>query len=129
MAVYFGSFFLVAAPLGAEGMAAAQIAASLVQMTAAIVLARREGFFGGIGSRVGRLALSLVPITACCMLATARVPLYASIVCAVLFPFGARWLLGALRVFDDAEKERILGLVRIAQGRRLAAWLLSARAR
>lgn len=129
MAVYFGSFFLVAAPLGAEGMAAAQVAATLVQMSAAIALARREGFFGGIGSRVGRLALALVPVTAVCMLLTARVPLYASIACALLFPLGARGLLRALRVFDDAEKERILGLVRIPQGRRLVAWLLSTTAR
>lgn len=129
MAVYFGSFFLVAAPLGPEGMAAAQIAASLVQMTAAIALARREGFYGGIGARVGRLALALVPLTAAGMLVTARVPLYASIACAIAFPFGARLLLRALRVFDGAETERILGLVRVPQGRRLAAWLLSATAR
>ncbi len=126
MAVYFGTFFFFASALGPEGMAAAQVAASVVQAAAAVSLARRGGFFDGAGPRVGRVLLVLVPATACGMLVTSRVPLYASIVILALAPAGARAMLRSLRVFDAAERERILALVTVPAGRRFASWMLSA---
>ncbi len=129
MAVYFGTFFFFASALGPEGMAAAQIAASLVQMAAAVVLARREGFYGGAGARLGRVVLVLAPATACGMVITARVPLYAAIVVVALSPVLGRALLRSLRVFDREETDRILGLVTVPAGRRFVAWMLSAERR
>jgi len=129
MAVYFGTFFFLARALGPEGMAAAQVAASAVQMAAAVLLARREGFYGGAGTRLGRVVLALAPATACGMILTARVPLYVSIAVVALSPFLARGLLRSLRVFDREETDRILGLVTVPAGRRVAAWMLSAEKR
>lgn len=129
MAVYFGTFFSLASAFGPEGMAAAQVAASVAQMAAAVILARREGFYGGVGARLGRLFLALAPATAAGMLLTASVPLYASIAAAACFPFLARELLWRLRVFDRDETGRILALVTVPAGRRFAAWMLSAERR
>jgi hypothetical protein len=98
-------------------------------MAAAVLLARRERFYGGAGTRLGRVVLALAPATACGMFLTARVPLYVSIAVVALSPFIARGLLRSLRVFDREETDRILGLVTVPAGRRVAAWMLSAEKR
>lgn len=126
MAIYFGTFFIFVSAIGVEGMAVAQLLASLVQMTAAIVLARREGFFGGVGARLGRLLAVLAAAAACGMAITSRIHLYGSIVFLVAAPFAARYMLAKLRVFEPGEKERILDPVTVKAGRRVAAWMLSA---
>jgi O-antigen/teichoic acid export membrane protein len=126
MAGYFGTFFLFVRAMGVEGMAVAQVLASIVQMTAAVLLARRGGFFGGIGARTGRLFVAVVAVAACGMFATWRVHLYASIVFIAAAPFIARVLIARLRIFEPDEKTQIVDLVKIDAGRRLAAWMLSA---
>ncbi|MCX5754337.1 MAG: lipopolysaccharide biosynthesis protein [Candidatus Krumholzibacteria bacterium] len=126
MAGYFGTFFIFVSAMGVEGMAVSQVLASIIQMAAAILLAKRGGFFGGIGSRIGRLLAALAVVVPCGMFATSRVPLYASLVFVAAAPFAARFIIARLRVFDQDEKEQIIDLVKIKAGRRIAAWMLSA---
>lgn len=126
MAGYFGTFFLFVSVVGVEGMAVSQVLASLIQMTAAILLARRGGFFGGIGTRIGRLFIVLAVVVCCGMFVTSRVHLYASLVFVAAAPFAARFVMARLRVFERGEKEQIIDLVKIKTGRRIAAWMLSA---
>lgn len=126
MAGYFGTFFLFVSAMGVEGMAVSQVLASIVQMTAAILLARRGGFFGGVGARIGRLLAVLAAVTAAGMLVTARVHLYASIVFVAAAPFAARFIIARLGLFERGEKDQIIELVKLRTGRRIAAWMLSA---
>lgn len=126
MAVYFGTFFLFVSVMGVEGMAVAQLLASLVQMTTAIALARRGKFFGGIGGGLGRLFVVLAAVTACGMALTMHVRLFASIAFLVVSPFGARFIIARLGVFKPDETAQILDLVTVRPGRRIAAWMLSA---
>jgi O-antigen/teichoic acid export membrane protein len=129
MAVYFGTFFLFVSSMGVEGMAVAQILASLVQMTAAILIAKRERFFGGVGAGLGRLLLVIAAVTACGMIATSLVRLYASLAFLVCSPFLARFIIARLGLFRADEKTKILDLVTVRVGRRAAAWMLSAEGR
>jgi O-antigen/teichoic acid export membrane protein len=126
MAGYFGTFFLFVPAMGVEGMAVSQVLASIVQMAAAILLARRGGFFGGIGARLGRLLAALAAVTAVGMFATSRVHFYASLVFVAAAPFAARFIIARLGVFEPGEKEQIIELVKVRAGRRIAAWMLSA---
>jgi O-antigen/teichoic acid export membrane protein len=129
MAVYFGTFFLFVSALGVKGMAVAQVLASAVQMTTAVLLARHEGFFTGIGSRIGRVVMALGVITAVGVLVTRRTGWYASAIAIALAPFAAKVLISRLRVFEPDETGRILELVTVPAGRRAAAWFLSAERR
>jgi O-antigen/teichoic acid export membrane protein len=126
MAVYFGTFFLFVSAIGVEGMAVAQVLASIVQMITAILLARREGFFGGIGAGLWRLLAVLAPLTALGMFATSRVHLYASIAFIVVSPLLARLIVRRLRLFDGGETAAILELVSMRALKRPVAWMLSA---
>ena len=126
MAVYFGTFFPFVSVLDVEGMAVAQVCASVVQMAAAVMLARREGFYRGVGPRLGRLLLVLAAFAVCGMAVTTRVPVFASCVVLAGAPFVARFIIAKLGVFMPDEKAQILGLVTVPAGRRIAAWILSA---
>lgn len=129
MATYFGTFFLFVSAMGVEGMALAQVLASLIQMAAAIILSKRERFFGGVDPRLGVLLVALAVVTACGMLVTSRVATVASIVFLVLSPFAAKAMIRRLRIFDPLETGQILNLVTVKAGRRVAAWILSAEER
>jgi hypothetical protein len=126
MAGYFGTFFFFVSAMGVEGMAVSQVLASIVQMAAAILLARRGGFFGGIGARLGRLFIAIAVVASIGMFATSRVHFYASLVFVAAAPFTARFIIARLGVFEPSEKEQIIDLVRVKAGRRIAAWMLSA---
>ncbi len=126
MVVYFGTFFLFVSVVGVKGMAVAQLIASAVQTSAAIVLARREKFFGGVGSGLGKPFVVLVLLTAAGMLVTRQWGVYASAVCLMLAPFAAKLIIKRLGVFEPGETSQILGLVTVPAGRRVLAWLLSA---
>jgi O-antigen/teichoic acid export membrane protein len=126
MAGYFGTFVPFVSAMGVEGMAVSQVLASIVQMAAAILLAKRGRFFGGIDPRLGRLLAALVVVAACGMFATSRVHLYASLVFVAAAPFAARFIIARLGIFEPGEKEQIIDLVKIKSGRRIAAWMLSA---
>ncbi len=126
MAGYFGTFFLFVPAMGVEGMAVSQVLASIVQMAAAILLAKRGGFFGGIGARLWRLLVALAAVAAIGMFATSRVHFYASLVFVAAAPFAARFIIARIEVFEPGEKEQIIELVKVKTGRRIAAWMLSA---
>ncbi len=106
--------------------AVAQVLASLVQMAAAIVLARREGFFGGADAGLVRLLAVLAVAAACGMAVTSRIPFYAAIVFLAAAPLAARFIIARLEIFEPGEKDQILDLVTVKAGRRVAAWMLSA---
>jgi O-antigen/teichoic acid export membrane protein len=126
MATYFGTFFLFASAMGVEGIAVAQVLASVLQMTAAIILSRRERFFGQLDPRLGTLLAVLAAMTALGMLVTSRVAFFASIAVVACSPFIARATIARLRLFDSVEKVQMLDLVRVRAARRVAAWVLSA---
>jgi len=129
MVIYFGTFFFFVSAMGVQGMAVAQLLASLVQMIAAIALARREGFFGGVGAGIGRFFAVLAAVTAVGMVLTAHVHLYASLVLLAAAPFAARFIVARLGVFKPEETAQILDLITVRSGRRIAAWMLSADSR
>ncbi|MDD4858062.1 MAG: lipopolysaccharide biosynthesis protein, partial [Candidatus Krumholzibacteria bacterium] len=108
MAAYFGTFFIFASFMGVEGVAVAQLLASVIQMAAAIMISRREKFFGGVGVGLGRLLVVLAFVTACGIAATFMLRLYASLAFIVCSPFAARFLIERLGIFKPDEKAQIL---------------------
>ncbi|HUV35690.1 MAG TPA: lipopolysaccharide biosynthesis protein [Patescibacteria group bacterium] len=124
MAGYFGTFSLFVSWWGVLGMGVAQIAATAIQMFVAVALARREGFYGGFGTRLARVLL-VVPAVPLGMVVTARFGVAASIACVAVFPLACKLIVRALGVFDETEKRQITEIVPGSPGRRLAAWLLS----
>jgi O-antigen/teichoic acid export membrane protein len=126
MAAYFGTFFLFASFIGVEGMAVAQVLASVIQMATAVMIARRERFYGGIGTGLGRLFVVLAFVTACGMAVTSLVRLYASLAFIICSPFAVRFIIARLGIFKPDEKARILDLVTVRFGRSVIGWVLSA---
>ncbi|UCF06671.1 MAG: lipopolysaccharide biosynthesis protein [bacterium] len=125
MAVYFGTFFFLVSWWGVIGMAVAQVTASCCQLLAAVLLARREGFFGGVGTNLGRVLLSLVFLVPTGVVLTRQFGLPASAACLLLSPIICKYLLKWLSVFGEEEKERIVELVPVSFGKRTTSWLLS----
>lgn len=128
MVAYFGSFFLLVSFLGVTGMAVAQIVAGLVQMASAVLLSRREGLYGGVGSRLKRVIVVLLLAVPAGMLITGLGGLPVSIAFVVAAPVLFRFLLKRLNVFEEREKERMLGLIKLAPARKTASWMLSVEA-
>ena len=124
MIFYFGSFFFLVELMGVVGMAVAQLVASLAQMFAAVGLAKMEGFYGGVGNRIGRVLVALLALVPLGLAASRLGGLPASVSILVAAPFAARFLAGRLQVMEPAEREEILGMVPIRSGRSLLAWLL-----
>jgi O-antigen/teichoic acid export membrane protein len=125
MAVYFGSFFALVSTLGVMGMAVAHLLAAAGQMLVAISIAKREGFFGGIGSRIGGVAAVLAAGAVAGAVVTAKLGVEASLACIIVSPVIAKFVLHRLGVFDESERERIVDLVPTALGKRGAVWMLS----
>lgn len=124
MVVYFGLFFLIVRILGVASMAVAQSFAALAQMTVAIRLAKREGFFGGIGERLGRVLFTLLVMAPLGIVLTNVGGLYASAVLFVFSPFIGRYLLRKLDVFEKREIDEIIEMIPFGFGRRLIGWML-----
>lgn len=124
MAVYFGSFFLFVRTIGVSAMAVAQIVASIVQMFVAVGLAKREGFYGGIGERIGRVVVTLLVAVPLGILMTHFGGLPASVLIVVLAPCIGRYLIRRLRVIEPSERSDILGMIPVSFGRRALGWLL-----
>lgn len=125
MTVYFGTFFVFVGWWGVIGMAVAQTAASIVQMTAAVLLSKREGFYGGVGAKLGRVLGAVVVLVPLGILATGRFGLPVSVLCLALSPFAAKYLLKWLSVFEGNERKLIVDLIPVPVFRRTAAWMLS----
>jgi O-antigen/teichoic acid export membrane protein len=126
MVMYFGTFFFFVSVIGVRGMAVAQLVASAVQTSAAILLARREKFFGGVGSGLGAPFVAIVILTAAGMLVTRQWGVAASAACLALAPLAAKLIIKRLGVFEPDEARQILAIVTVPAGRRVLAWLLSA---
>lgn len=125
MSVYFGTFFVFVSIWGVFGMAVAQILASSVQMTAAVLIARREGFYGGAGSRIGRVLLSSAVFVAAGTAATGFLGIPAAAAILILSPFLIRTALSRLHVFDSYEVSMIMEMIPAGAGRKAIAWIIS----
>ncbi|MBN1165043.1 MAG: lipopolysaccharide biosynthesis protein [Candidatus Krumholzibacteriota bacterium] len=125
MAVYFGTFFIFVSRWGVPGMAVAQVCATLVQMTGAVLLSKREGFYGGLGKRTGRLIpvfVLLVPAGYYLMRIGGPVFTAAGV---LISPFLFKAGLRVLRIFDRSEIDALFEIVSFAPGRKFMAWILS----
>lgn len=125
MAVYFGTFFVFVAVMGVVGMAVAQVAASIIQMITSIAISKSEGFYGGVGTRLGRVFAVFVIAVPVGVLIVARWGIPASVVCLLLSPLGLHFLLKKLGVFDAFEKSQIVAMIPMNSGKRAIVWLLA----
>jgi O-antigen/teichoic acid export membrane protein len=125
MAAYFGTFFFFVSFWGVIGMAVAQITATVVQVIVAVSLAKREGFYGGFGERLGGVLLAVVVAVPIGIVITGRLGIASSIACLVLFPLVFKLAVKLLGVFDASEKRQINEFVPVRLGRRVVGWLLS----
>jgi len=128
MVVYFGSFPPLVSLWGIAGMAVAQLTGSAAQMAAAVLLARKEGFYGGLGPRFGRVFLLLAGIVPVGMIFTRFGGIPASAACLLVFPFLLRLGLGRSGLFDSDEKNQMIDLVRFPRARKVAGWFLMVKA-
>ncbi|MFO7916264.1 MAG: lipopolysaccharide biosynthesis protein [Candidatus Krumholzibacteriales bacterium] len=126
MVCYFGGFPVFITLWGVKGMAIAQLLAASAQTAAAVSIARRKGFYGGVGR-------GLAPVTG--LIAAATLPgfilaEYAGIPGAVLwlavFPFIARLIFSRAGFFSGTDKRTILSMIRFQTGRRVFGWFLKA---
>ena len=86
MVVYFGTFFLFVPVIGVTAIALAHLIAAVTQMFAAVVISKREGFFAGPVSRLGRVIVMYLIVVAAGIVFTAKLGIWASLVCVVLSP-------------------------------------------
>jgi len=124
MVFYFGSFFFLVRLMGVAGMAVSQIIASIVQMLVAVRLAKGEGFYGGIGNRIGRVLIALLVAAPLGVLVTHLGGLPASVLIVLLSPFMGRFLAHRLRVLEPSERNEILDMIPVRFGRRAFGWLI-----
>lgn len=124
MAVYFGTFSFLVRSWGIVGMAAAQLLASALQMTAAIIFSRRGGFFGGAGPRTGRVLAAFIAIAAAGTAVTIFLGLPAAVVLVLVSPLVLRAVLVGLRVFDEAETREIAAMIGIPAARKAICWII-----
>ena len=125
MIVYFGGFPFFVSHLGLKGMAIAQLIASLAQMICAVLIAKKNGFYGGLGKRVYRVILIISAIIPVGILAANLWGFWVSILSFAVFPFFCRFVFGKFGLFDPLETEQILNLIKFRQGRRIAGWFLA----
>lgn len=126
MVVYFGSFPLFVDLLGITGMAVAQLLGSAAQMSMAVKLSKREGFYGGLGVGVYKVLILLAVTVPVGILFTNFGGIWASGASILLFPFICRVTFGKLGLFDREEVSRIMDMIDIEAGRKIAGWFLMA---
>lgn len=125
MAFYFGTFTGFVSLWGVEGMAVAQLVATVAQLSFSIVIARREGFYGHFGEGVPKFVFCLVPVVAAGIFITGELRIWASVVFLMVIPFILRKMFSGLRVFDWREKRKIVDFVPLAFPRRVVSWFIS----
>jgi hypothetical protein len=126
MTVYFAGLFILVPHIGLSGTAVSQVAASAVQALAAVLLSRREGLYvrGGGPAMLRALAVSAV-FAGAGAAACAAWGLPAAAACIVLAPFLLRTSVMRLSLFDRAEAEMLIGMLRGRPGTGLIRWVLS----
>ena len=126
MAVYFGSFMIFVSIWGVLGMAVAQVLASAVQMLVAVMLSKREGFYGRPGSETGKAILLFLFLILAGVLLTEYFGLPATIAWLLMSPFVLKFILVRLEVFNQAEAGKLIGMVPAMMGKKALAWFLAA---
>jgi O-antigen/teichoic acid export membrane protein len=126
MAVYFTGLFVILPRVGLVGTAAAQLAASAAQASAAVALARREGIYAGSGGRpmLGAVAI-LCAFGAAGAAAGAAWGLPAAAACFVLAPFVVRLTSRGLSLFDRRDAGSIAGMMKGRPGTKVLRWVFS----
>ncbi len=124
MVVYFGTFFLFVPVIGITAIALAHLIAAVTQMFAAVVISKREGFFAGPVSRLGRVIVMYLIVVPAGIVFTAKLGIWASLVCVVLSPIFGKLFLERLDIFDASEKMQIIDLIPVPAGRRAVRWML-----
>ncbi|MCD6378828.1 oligosaccharide flippase family protein [bacterium] len=125
MIIYFGGFPFFVSYLGLPGMAIAQLFASLIQMIGAVLIARKKGFYGGLGNHVFRAILIVVVITPVGILAANIWGLWVSVLSFAVFPFLCRFVFRKIGLFEPSDVEQILDLIKFRHGKRIAGWFLT----
>lgn len=129
MIFYFGTFFFLVRSMGVKGMAVAQVIASVMQMLAAVRLAKTEGFYGGIGNRIGRVLLALLVTVPLGVLVTRLGGLPASILLVLLAPLAARFLARRLAIIEPSERNEILDMIPVGFGKAVFGWFVPSEGR
>ena len=126
MVVYFAGLFVFVPYAGLIGTATAQLAASAVQATVAVLLARKEGLYprAGVPAMLRALAVSLLfAIAGAAACAAWRLP--AAAACILLAPFLLRLAVRRLSLFDPAESRVLVDMLHGRPGSGLVRWVLS----
>ncbi len=125
MAVYFGTFFLFVGKWGIIGMAMAQVLASVVQMSVAVAVSRKEGFYGGLGHGTCRAIAALLLIAGPWVMLSRSLGLYAVAISIAVSPLILRAVIAGLKVFDPQEVDTLKAMIRHKYVNRILAWMLS----
>jgi len=126
MVVYFAGLFVLVPYMGLIGTAAAQLAASTVQGTAAVFLARKEGLYPRAGgSAMLRALAASVLFAGAGAAACAAWSLPAAAACILLAPFLLRLAVKKLSLFDPEESRTLVEMLQDRPGSGLVRWVLS----
>lgn len=126
MVVYFAGLFVLVPCMGLIGTAAAQLAASIVQGTTAVLLSRKEGLYprAGGSAMLRALAASLL-FAGAGAAACAAWSLPAAAACILLAPFLLRLAVRKLSLFDPDESRTLVEMLQDRPGSGLVRWVLS----
>ena len=106
------------------GMAMAQVLASIVQMSVAVALSKKEGFYGGLGRGAGKAIIAFLLIAPPWILLSRNLGLYAVLISMAVSPLVLRTVLVRLKVFDPVEVETLSKMVPKKVVQRLLLWLI-----
>jgi O-antigen/teichoic acid export membrane protein len=126
MVVYFAGLFVIVPYAGLIGTAVAQLAASAVQGTAAVLLARKEGLYPRArGTAMFRALAASLLFAGAGAAACAAWRLPAAAACILLAPFLLRLEVRRLSLFDPEESSTLVEMLRGRPGSGLIRWVLS----
>ena len=126
MTVYFAGLFILVPRTGLIGVAAAQLAASAVQASTAVILGRKEGLYSDTDGKAMLRALAVSSLFAGAGAAACAVwGLPAAAACILLVPFLLRLAARKLSLFDPAEALTLVEMLRGRPGSGLVRWVLS----
>ena len=126
MIFYFGGFPFFIMLWGLKGMAVAQLLGASAQMTAAVTIARKNGFYGGVGGRLPAVIGLITVMTLPGVILAEYAGIAGVILWLAAFPFIGRVAFSGAGFFDAGEKGRILSLIRFEKGKRIFEWILKA---
>lgn len=126
MVVYFAGLFVIVPYAGLIGTATAQLAASTVQCTSAVLLAKKEGLYPRTGGSAMLRAMGASLLFAGAgAAACAAWDLPAAAACILLAPFLLRLAVRRLSLFDPEESRTLVEMLQGRPGSGLIRWVLS----